>query len=353
MMKFEADHFLVSHINATNAAGQLRLKYLINGIEPLLLEESSQHILNKARQAGFGEHDSFNIETRTDWNPIFSLCEGLSLFSDKRIISLNLPDGAIPVTITEKLIELNSLLHDDLLVIFKYPKSAFALEKNKWYKTLFTDNTIVVNCNPPTRERFPNWVAFRCKQLGINIDNEAIIQLCYHYEGNLLALTQTLQQISLLFANRLVTRINLESVIFDAAHFTPSHWIDALLSGGSKRAFHILKQLQKEDFEVIILLRSLQNELLQLLKISSQMHQVDMRLLFDKFNVWKNRRPLYSEALKRLNYLTLTNAIDLLAKLEVSAKSDPEANLWADLIDISLLLCNKPMIRKPNGNIIF
>jgi hypothetical protein len=35
-----------------------------------------------------------------------------------------------------------------------------------------------------------------------------------------------------------------EQAVNDAAHFTPFHWVDALLSAKSKRALHILQQLR-------------------------------------------------------------------------------------------------------------
>lgn len=345
-MRVFGDQLISSHLSLPPPRGNLQQKYLITGVEPLLVEESSQAILKRARSEGFSEHDSFPIETKTDWNPIFDLCEGMSLFSDRRIISLQLPESTINVSIGEKLIELSTLIHQDILLIIKLPKPTKALENSKWYKALFSSDSITVVCLPPTRENFPKWVGQRGKALGLKLDLEAINELCYHYEGNLLALSQMLNQLSLLFADKQITAVNLKNILFDAAHFTPYHWMDALLLGKAKRAMHILQQLKKEEFEPIILIRTFQTELLQLLRMVAQIHSSDMRTIFDQFKIWQNRRPIYSEALKRLSFNQLSTAVNLLTQLEIRVKSDYNADIWSDLNDLSLLICNKTPLPK-------
>ncbi|SET08773.1 DNA polymerase III subunit delta [Thorsellia anophelis] len=347
-MRLYDNQLITSHLSQPEPKGKLRPKYLITGTELLLVEESAQAILSRAKTEGFSEHDSFNIEAKTDWNSIFSLCEGLSLFSDRRIISIQLPESSITASIGEKLIELSTLLHQDILLIIKLPKPTKALENSKWYKALFNDDTITVICVTPNRENLSTWVDRRAKNIGLKLELEAIHELCYHYEGNLLALSQMLNNLSLLFTDKLVTAINLKNILFDAAHFTPYHWIDALLLGKAKRSLHILQQLKKEEFEPIILIRTLQTELIQMIKMSSQLSQTDIRSIFDHFKIWQNRRNFYTEALKRLSFTQLSIALSSLAELEIQIKSDYSANIWSDLNDISLLICSKKPLHKTN-----
>ncbi|MBT1655042.1 DNA polymerase III subunit delta, partial [Klebsiella pneumoniae] len=76
--------------------------------------------------------------------------------------------------------------------------------------------------------------------------------LCYCYEGNLLALAQALDRLALLWPDGKLTLPRVEQAVNDAAHFTPFHWVDALLSAKSKRALHILQQLRLEGSEPVI-----------------------------------------------------------------------------------------------------
>lgn len=79
-----------------------------------------------------------------------------------------------------------------------------------------------------------------------------------------MALAQALERLSLLWPDGKLTLPRVEQAVNDAAHFTPFHWVDALLMGKSKRALHILQQLRLEGSEPVILLRTLQRELLLL-----------------------------------------------------------------------------------------
>lgn len=73
-----------------------------------------------------------------------------------------------------------------------------------------------------------------------------------------MALAQALERLSLLWPDGKLTLPRVEQAVNDAAHFTPFHWVDALLMGKSKRALHILQQLRLEGSEPVILLRTLQ-----------------------------------------------------------------------------------------------
>ncbi len=125
----------------------------------------------------------------------------------------------------------------------------------------------------------------------MNVDDAAIQLLCYCYEGNLLALSQALERLSLLYPDGKLTLPKVEQAVNDAAHFTPYHWLDALLMGKSKRAWHILQQLQQEDSEPVILLRTVQRELLLLLALKRQMEQVPLRALFDQHKFGRTGGP--------------------------------------------------------------
>ncbi len=178
----------------------------------------------------------------------------------------------------------------------------------------------------------------------LQLDDAANQLLCYCYEGNLLALAQALERLSLLRPDGKLTLPRVEQAVNDAAHFTPFHWVDALLAGKSKRAWHILQQLQQEDVEPVILLRTLQRELLLLMTLQRRMaSHTPLRTLFDKHRVWQNRRPLVTKALQRLSGPQLQQAVQLLTQIELTLKQDYGQSVWAELETLSLLLCHKPL----------
>ena len=159
----------------------------------------------------------------------------------------------------------------------------------------------------------------------------------------LLALAQALERLALLWPDGKLTLPRVEQAVNDAAHFTPYHWVDALLAGKSKRVLHVLQQLRLEGCEPAILLRTLQRELLLLVTLKRQATHTPLRSLFDKHRVWQNRRQLLSDALTRLSGEQLRQAVTLLTRAELTFKQDYGHDVWPELESLSLLLCHKAL----------
>ncbi|MRS13983.1 DNA polymerase III subunit delta [Enterobacteriaceae bacterium RIT691] len=318
----------------------LRAAYLLLGNDPLLLQESQDAIRAVASNQGFDEHHSVTLDASTDWNALFSLSQERSLFASRQTLMLILPENGPNVAINEQLKALMALLHDDLLLIVRGNKLTKAQENAAWFGAI-SERAVQVACQTPEQAQLPRWLAARAKQHNIQIDEAASQLLCYCYEGNLLALAQALERLSLLWPDGKLTLPRVEQAVNDAAHFTPFHWLDALLAGKSKRALHILQQLRQEGSEPVILLRTVQRELLLLVNMKRQSTTTPLRTLFDKHRVWQNRRPLFTEALNRLSAEQLRHAVSLLARTELTLKQDYGQSVWDDLDGLSLLLCHK------------
>jgi len=318
----------------------LRAAYLLLGNDPLLLQESQDAIRHAAGAQGFDEHHTVTIDASTDWNALFALSQERSLFAMRQTLTLVLPDNGPNAAINEQLVALIGLLHDELLLIIRGNKLTKAQENAAWYNAL-SGRAAQVSCQTPEQAQLPRWLATRAKQLNLQLDDAASQLLCYCYEGNLLALAQALERLSLLWPDGKLTLPRVEQAVNDAAHFTPYHWLDALLAGKSKRALHILQQLRQEGSEPVILLRTLQRELLLLVNMKRQSVNTPLRALFDKHRVWQTRRPLFTEALNRLSPEQLRHAVSLLARTELTLKQDYGQSVWAELDGLSLLLCHK------------
>ncbi len=327
---------------ASQLQDTLRGRYLLWGNEPLLLQESQDLIRQAAQQQGFTEHFSFSLDANTDWDEIFSLCQALSLFASRQSLTLILPDSAPNAAMAEKLLQLSTLLHEDLLLILRGQKLTKVQENSAWFKAL-SQHSVYVSCLTPEHQKLPQWVSMRAKKMNLQLETEANQLLCYCYEGNLLALSQALERLSLLYPDGKLTLHRVEDTVNDAAHFTPYHWIDALLDGKPKRAWHILNQLRREDTEAVILLRSIQRELILLLTLKRQSATTPLKNLLDQHRVWQNRRPLLTSALQRLTLAQLHSAINLLMQAELKAKLDYSQPVWPDLESLSMLLCGKTL----------
>ncbi|ADD76295.1 HolA [Pantoea ananatis LMG 20103] len=318
----------------------LRACYLLTGNEPLLLQESADAIRASALAQGFEEHLSFTLDAQTDWDSLFMSCQSLSLFAQRQTLTLQFPENGPNAAIAEQLIKLAPLLHADILLICRMAKLSKAQENSAWFKAL-SAHAVLVPCQTPEQAQLPRWVVSRAKNLKLDIDDAAVQLLCYCYEGNLLALAQALERLSLQWPDGKLTLPRVEAAVSDAAHFTPYHWVDALLGGKSRRALHILQQLEREESEVAILLRTLQRDLMTLLHLQRHQSQQPLRTLMDQQRIWQNRRNLFTEALQRLDASRLQQAIHLLMQIELTLKQDYGQSVWPQLQTLSMLIANR------------
>ena len=332
-----------------NLAQGLARVYLLQGQDPLLLSETENSICQVANQQGFDEKNSIQVDSQTDWVQLIESCQSMGLFFSKQILSLNLPEN-FTALLQKNLQELISVLNKDVLLILQVAKLTKAIEKQAWFIALnqYEPNVILINCQTPTVENLPRWVKNRTKAMGLDADNEAIQQLCYSYENNLFALKQALQLLDLLYPDHKLNYNRVISAVEQSSIFTPFQWIDALLVGKANRAKRILKGLQAEDVQPVILLRTLQRELFTLLELTKPQQRImtteklptqQIKTEFDRLKIWQNRRPLFLSAIQRLTYQKLYEIIQELANIERLAKQEFSDEVWIKLADLSVKIC--------------
>lgn len=323
---------------ADNLRKQLKGIYLVFGSEPLLLHESRQLICQAGKAAGFEEHHRFVVDTQLDWNEVYDCCQALSLFSARQIIELEIPESGVTAAISKELVNLQAMLHDDILLLVSGGKLTRQQENAKWFKTL-SQQAIWVNCLTPDLQRLPQFIQLRCHKLGLKPDQQALQMLAQWHEGNLLALTQSLEKLALLYPDGVLTIVRIEEALSRHNHYTPYQWIDALLAGKAKRALRILRQLEAEGTELIILLRTVQRELNLLMQLKQQSSEMPLGALFDRHKVWQNKRPLYSAALGRLTLPALNHFFRLLTQAEIASKTQYEQSSWPLISQLSIEFC--------------
>lgn len=312
--------------------------YLLFGNEPLLIQESLQAIRKVAQVHGFEERHQFHVDANLNWHDVADCCQALSLFSTKQIIELTFNDAAPNANAAKELTALAEQLHPDVLLLVIGNKLTKAQENSKWFKTLYAQGCWV-NCLTPDIQRLPQFVQMRCRSLGLKPDPEAVQMLAQWHEGNLLALTQSLEKLALIYPDGQLTLVRLETALSRHNHFTVFHWVDALLAGQANRAQRILRQLAAEGVEPVLLLRSIQKELTTLFTMARQMQQTPLTRIFDQYRIWQSKRPLYNAALSRLSPTMLQRALHTLVQAEIQTKTQYDDSPWSLIQQLSVQLC--------------
>lgn len=270
---------------------------------------------------------------------MYDCFQALSLFSSRQLIELEIPESGVTTAISKELQTLCDMLHDDIMLVIIGTKLTKAQENAKWFKALNAKGDWV-SCLTPDLQRLPMFVQTRCRALGLKPDQQSLQMLAQWHEGNLFALSQSLEKLALLYPDGELTVVRLEEALSRHNHFTTFNWIDALLAGKANRAQRILRQLEAEGIETVILIRSVQKEFNQLLSMHQDLTQMSISQVFEKYRVWQNKRPLYNAALMRLSASRICALISLLAQAEIKAKTQYDESVWPTIHQLSLETCS-------------
>ncbi|MDP4537090.1 DNA polymerase III subunit delta [Alkalimonas collagenimarina] len=277
---------------------ELALSYIVFGDEPLQLQESLDHIRRQAKQQGYLERQQFKVDAQFDWGQLTSALQSLSLFSDRRLIELDLSQQKLTTASSNELKSLAALLHPDTLLLIFGDRSPAEVARQSWLKA-FPANTVFVSIYPLDDQQFRQWLQQQLRQEKLQLSADAMQLFLHHCSGNMLAARQNLDKLLLTFGPCQLDEPALTAFLSDQSSFTIFQLSDALLAGHSQQAFHRLERLCGQDEEPTLIGWQLQREVQNLLQLQ-QVSAAERSALFKKLGIWPKRQPLYQQALQRL-----------------------------------------------------
>ncbi len=277
---------------------QLATVYLVFGEEPLQKLESLDEIRAAAKSKGFTERQSYLLEAQLDWDSLFGEFNSLSLFSDRKLIELDLGTSKITPAQQDQLKKIPAMLHPDICLVLHGARNSGEFSKTSWFKTL-SEQGVQVQFYPLDDNQFMRWLKERAQQLGLKLQTDALQLLQHHAAGNLLAARQELEKLALTAQGQWLDGVFLQQYLADQSHFTVFQLVDALLAGQGEEALHRLDRLLQQDTEPVIIAWQLQKEATTLLALQQAGSVGDEQ--YKKYGIWPKRQPLYQQALLRLS----------------------------------------------------
>ncbi|WP_159821292.1 DNA polymerase III subunit delta [Colwellia sp. 20A7] len=319
--------------------------WLVFGDEPWQKNDSLAIIKNHALQQGFSEVIRFTSDNSFDWQQLIDEYQSMSLFSSQRIIEVELTtvkvgeNGNKTLLALSEIIEKNAALQD-VVFIFYGPKLDGPSANKKWFKALTQ-----LGCYLPIYDIdakiLPRWLQNQARSLNVNLAPELsslLIELC---EGNLPALEQELQKLSLLFPNnnQQISLNDAEKLVTKQAKFNPFQIIDALLLGNCKKCVVMLDQLQQEGAATGQIIWVFHKEINLLYTMLSKVAQgTQLNDLYKEYRIWDKRKPLYQHALTHISLKNVKRAMSRLADIDLISKTSSEFNAFILLADLCITL---------------
>jgi len=326
--------------------------YVISGDEPLLSQEAADSIRGAARAQGYNERDIFHAEGNFDWNQILNESSALSLFADKKVLEIRIPNGKPGDKGSAALSELCANPNPDNMVLVIVPKLDRGAQNSKWMKTLEGAGAHI-QVWPVDAKQMPRWIQQRLRSAGIHASQEAVQILADRVEGNLLAAVQEIEKLKLLAPDGRVDGSTMSSVVADSARYNLFEFVDKILAGDAQAAARSLRGLQNEGTDAIPLLWAITRELRILTKASELVaagEHSDRAL--KNSGVWEKRLPLFRGALQRLRPAHLRMLLRQAGALDRGIKGMRDADIWDEIATLVLSFAGSQTLQPSNIKIL-
>jgi len=325
---------------AKQLSGSLAPVYAISGDEPLLCQEAADAVRAACKQAGYSERQVLTADnTSFDWGRLYEAGASLSLFAEKTLLDVRIPNGKPGDKGAAVLIEYLQKPAADKILLLSLPKLDGSTQKAKWCKALTEHKSACfVQIWPLEASMLPNWITQRLSACGISADREAVELLAARVEGNLLAAAQEIEKLKLQGISGTLSAEQVQAAVTDSARFDVFGLIDSALTGDAVHTLRTLHGLRSEGVDSVVVLWSLARELRILATLESGGASA---LSSIRPPIREKHKPLLSRALQRKP--ALSRLLSLAAQIDAQIKGQAAGDPWLSLTDLCLSLCGKPL----------
>ena len=325
-MKKLTHESLASHLEG----GEPAQAYLVYGGEELLVDECRLDIRRSAK------HDELVVlqaPRKVDFPGM--LKENItnqSLFSESRHVEVLLGTDA-DAKAGEALLGVADKMRNspDRLVVCMHGVDG-RTQKTKWFGELCG---AFVTVAVPTigKDALPKWVSARLAKSGRKLTPDAMDFFVEMTEGNLLAASQEIQKICLLFPEGTIGEEDLGEELVKLSRHNTFALQGAIESGSFEQASRMLDNLRVEGAPEPLVLWILADEVRALISVAEGRKHP---------GVWGARRTVLERTVRRgeargsfLKLLSRVQRADLSVRGLTAARSDP----WNDFLSVTFLLC--------------
>ena len=307
---------------------ELKSIYIFFGEESIQLSALTDEVLFAAKNSNFDEKITYVISKDMDWSFLDSNNENLDLFGSKKIIELKLL-GTGPGNKGSKALQEYALNPDPNKLLIVYAQGLNKkTQSSAWAKALEQSGMMVVESPIPINS-LPSWIQNQAKSYKVEIKQEASNLLAEKTEGNLLAATQEIIKLSLLYPDIEIGLKEMEDSISNASKYGIFDLSNAFVAGNKHKTFKIIESLKSEGVQPTLILWALTKEINNLYKVMEDRSTK---------NIWGPR--YYLEALsKRVNQVSqgkIKQSLKEISEIDASIKGLSSKNPWQAIRDLAI-----------------
>ena len=312
----------------------LKPLYTIHGDEPLLAQEAGDAIRAAARAAGYSERKVFTVGNAQhfDWDGFLGASQSMSLFAERQLIELRIPNGKPGKDGSEALQRYCEAPSDEVVTLIHLPKLDWQQMKSGWFAALDTQG-VMIKVDAVERRELPAWIARRLAAQGQRVadGDEGQRTLAFfadRVEGNLLAAHQELQKLALLHPSAPLGRSQgagspsgggsarsadpggpltvlsfdqVEAAVLNVARYDVFKLGEAVLAGQVERALRMLEGLEAEGEGAVLVHWTLAEDIRALKRVKDAIADgKPLPMALRDARVWGAKERLYERVLPLL-----------------------------------------------------
>lgn len=336
-------------LSAEQLADQLGKKiaplYVVFGAEPLFILEAADRVRAAARNAGHSEREVLTVEPGFKWNELSMSAASLSLFGERRILEIRIPNGK-PGTEGGKALEaFAGALPADTVSMVLLPEVDRTGQSSKWFQALEA-NSVMVEAQPVSRNRLPDWIGQRLAMQKQRASREALDFIADRVEGNLLAAFQEVQKLALLFPEGELSLEQVCDAVVDVSRYDVFQLSDAILEGNVPRIARMLEGLQAEGEAPPLVLWTISSEIRGLLAVAMALkaRKPITPQMQREYRLWGGRQGKVERLARKHNIDLLEAALMQCQEADRIAKGLGRGDIWNILLQLALIATGKPAL---------
>ncbi|MCP1288755.1 MULTISPECIES: DNA polymerase III subunit delta [Chromobacterium] len=312
--------------------------YLIHGEEALLALEAADALRQAAREQGYQEREVLTVEAGFDWSQLRDAMSSVSLFAERKLLEIRIPNGKPGTEGAEALQQLAAQPPQDTVTLITLPKLERAQQQSKWFQAL-EKLAVTAEARLVGRAELPGWITRRLKAQGQVLGGEALAFFVDRVEGNLLAARQEVDKLALLYPAGELTLEQLRAAVANVARFDVFHLSESWLAGDVPRVLRMLDGLMAEGEAPVLVLWSLTEDVRMLLRLRQGLKDGrNARDMARELRLWGDKQRLAEPALRRIGPRKLMTALDECARIDRQIKGVEVGDPWQTMRGLAGLL---------------
>ncbi len=317
--------------------------YVVHGDEPLLSLEAADAIRTAARKAGCTEREVMAVERGFEWAQLGHAAAGMSLFADRKLIELRIPNGKPGNDGAQAIEQYCAHLVEENVTLVSLPRLSKADQSSGWFTSL-SERGVVVNVFPIERARLPQWIGMRLARQKQRADEATLAFLADSVEGNLLAAHQEIQKLALLCPEGALPFDQVRDAVLNVARHSIYQLAESMLAGDASRAARVSNSLRGEGEEPPRVLWVLAEDIRAIARIQIGLSAGrPLPELLRENRIWgEPRLSLMGNAVRRVQAATAHAALERAALIDKMIKGVAKGDVWDELLALALWFAPRP-----------